>query len=103
MSTDTAGQQLHDRATRGESLSAEERAQLDAWYARLDAEEGAVLAGAVPPGSITALQAQIATALAQLGTVTQHIQAVTAENAAVRQEITALRRLLAQKSTPQPA
>jgi hypothetical protein len=66
MSTDTAGQQLHDRATRGESLSAEERAQLNAWYARLDAEEGAVLAAAAPPGSLTVLQAQVAMALAQL-------------------------------------
>ncbi len=70
MSTDTVGQQLHDRATRGEPLSTEERAQLDVWYARLDAEEGAVLAGAVLPGRITALQAQIATALAHLSTVT---------------------------------
>src|SRR5262245_11278894 len=103
MSTDTVGQQLHDRATRGEALSAEERAHLDAWYARLDAEEVAALAGAVPPGSIPALHAQIATALAQRGTVTQHVQALTAENAAVRQEIASLQRLLTQKSTPQPA
>jgi hypothetical protein len=41
MNTDAAGQQLHDRATRGEALSTAERAQLDAWYARFDAEEGA--------------------------------------------------------------
>jgi hypothetical protein len=103
MSTDTAGQKLHDRATRGETLSAEERAQLDAWYARLDDEEGAVFARAAPPASIITLQAQIATALAQLGTITQYVQALTAENAAVRQEVAALQKLLAQKSTPQLA
>ena len=102
-SADTAGQRLHHRATRGEPLSAEERAQLDAWYARLDAEEGAALARAAPSSDLTALRAQIATALAQLGTVTQHVQALSAENATVRQEIAALQRLLAQKSTPQPA
>ncbi|HYT94653.1 MAG TPA: hypothetical protein VEL76_38410 [Gemmataceae bacterium] len=102
MSTHTPGQELHDRATRGESLSTEERAQLDAWYVQLDHEEGTALAGAAPPGSLTTLRTQIETALGQLATVTQHIQALTAENAAVRQEIAALQRLLAQKPILQP-
>lgn len=38
------GQQLHGRATRGLPLSEEERAQLDAWYKKLDEEETVILA-----------------------------------------------------------
>ncbi len=94
MSTDTAGQQLHDRATRGEVLSAEDRAGLDEWYARLNLEEGVTLAGANPPASLAVVQAQITTALGQLATVTQRIQALTAENAATRGEIASLQQLL---------
>ncbi len=100
---DTGGQQLHDRATRGEVLSADERTRLEEWYARLDDEEGAARAGAVPPSSITVLQAQIEATVAQLAAVTQHIQALSAENAVVREEISSLQRLLAQKPTLQPA
>jgi uncharacterized coiled-coil DUF342 family protein len=103
MSTDTAGQRLHDRATRGEALSDDERAQLEQWYARLDQEEAAALAGARRSADITVLRAQIDACLTQLATVTQRVQALTAESAAMRQEIAALQRLLAQKLTTQPA
>ncbi len=34
------GQTLHDQATRGESLTSEDRARLTEWYAQLDEEEG---------------------------------------------------------------
>lgn len=34
---------LHDRATRGHALSAEEHAQLDAWYAAQDAAEASAI------------------------------------------------------------
>jgi hypothetical protein len=103
MSRDVAAEQLHDRATRGEVLSAKERGQLQEWYARLDREEAEALNRAVPSASLTALHAQIDTALSQLATVTQRIQTLTGENAAIRQEITSLQALLAQKPTPQPA
>src|SRR5438270_12131458 len=103
MSTDNPEQQLHDRASRGESLSADERMRLEAWYARLDQEEGALLNRAGPPATLTALQRQIETAVAQLATVTQRVQALTAENTTVRREIASLQLLLAQRSTPQPA
>jgi hypothetical protein len=101
MNTHTAGQQLHDRATRGEALSDEERAQLQEWYAQLDREESATLNKNVRPASIAALQAQIETALAQLATVTQRIQALTSENAELGREIASLQSLLVQKLTPQ--
>jgi hypothetical protein len=103
MKPETLGQQLHDRATRGEILSAPERAQLDEWYARLDQEEGAALGTVVPSTNRAILQAQIQTATAQLAALTQRVQALTAENAAVRQEIVSLQQQLARTPTPQPA
>ena len=103
MSKDEFAQQLHDKATRGESLSAEEEALLQQWYARQDQEEGAMLTRTAPPESVAALQTQVDAALAQLLTVSQRIQALTAENEAVRRDIAALQRLLSQRSTVQPA
>lgn len=80
MNTDTSGQQLHDRATRGETLSAEERAQLAEWYARLDREEAAVLARALPAGDLASLAAQIESSVVHLATVTQRIQVLAEKN-----------------------
>jgi hypothetical protein len=102
MSQNISEQQLHDRATRGEVLSAEERTRLQEWYTRLDREEGETLARAVPSASLATLQTQIETTLTHLATITQRIQILTSENAAIRQEITSLQALLAQKRTPQP-
>jgi hypothetical protein len=96
-------EQLHDKATRGETLSAEESARLQEWYARLDREEVATLDKAFPSTSVAEVHTQIEAALAQLATVTQHIQALTAENAALRREIVSLQAQLAQRPTPQPA
>ena len=100
---DELARQLHDRATRGELLSAEERALLDQWYARQDREESAALAATVPPASAAALQAQVDAALAQLVTATQRIQTLAAENEAVRKEIADLQRQLARKPAVQSA
>ncbi len=103
MSKDDLGRSLHDRATRGAVLSAEEQAQLDEWYAQLDQEEAALLSGNRPAPGLASLQAQVDAAVAQLVTTTQRIQTMTAENEAVRQEIAALQRRLTQKPTAQPA
>jgi hypothetical protein len=96
-------EQLHDRATRGEPLSAEERAQLQDWYARLDREEATLLDRAFATTSLAELQSEIETTLAELATVTQHIQTLTGKNAAIRREIASLQVLLAHKPTPQSA
>ncbi len=100
---DELARQLHDRATRGDSLSAEERVLLDQWYARQDQEEGAALAAAVPPASAAALQTQVDAALAQLVTATRRIQTLAAENEAVRKEIADLQRQLARNPAVQSA
>ena len=42
MGADNDGAQLHDKATRGVTLSAAEQERLDAWYADQDAAEQAL-------------------------------------------------------------
>ena len=103
MTNEELGRALHDRLTRGEASSNQERAELEQWYARLDWDEGAVLARAVASPKLAELEAQVAQATAQLQSVTQRIQTLSAENAVVRQEIADLQRQLIQKSATQPA
>ncbi len=103
MASDDMGRRLHDRATRGETLSADEKAQLDRWYAEQDRAESDVLRVATAEKTVTALQAQVDAALAQLAAVTKRIQEIAAENEALRQETAALRRQLAQLPSAQPA
>jgi hypothetical protein len=43
MISDDSAKQLHDRATRGETLSAEEQKQLENWYASQDTAESKML------------------------------------------------------------
>jgi hypothetical protein len=101
MVTDELGRQLHDRATLGETLSLEEQAQLEDWYAAQDSAEAADLGLTVSAETITVLQAQVALALEQVTITTQRIQEITEENQALRQEIATLRQQLAQV-LPQP-
>ena len=46
MNSNGVGERLHDRATRGEVLTAEEQAQLNEWYAERDRAEAAMLCAA---------------------------------------------------------
>lgn len=103
MISDNLAKQLHDRATRGETLSAEEQTQLENWYAREDNAENRALGSTVADKTLTTLQAQVDAALAQLMTVVKRIQEVASENESLRREIAALRRQLAHLLTPQSA
>ena len=103
MVSDDLAKQLHNRATRGESLSAEEQSQLKNWYALQDTAESNVLGLTAAEKTPTALQAQVDVALTQLITVTKRIQEIASENDALRREIATLRRQLAHLSTLQPA
>ena len=103
MTNEELGRELHDRLTRGKALSDQEQAELERWYARLDRDEGAVLAQTVASPKMAELEAQVAQVTAQLQSVTQRIQTLSAENAVVRQEIAELQRQLIQKSATQPA
>jgi hypothetical protein len=103
---DSKERQLHDRATRGERLTAQEQAQLEAWYALQDAEEAAQLGLRPTQASLTngsdeteplsVLRAQIDTALTQLAITSAQIQKLTEENKALYQDVSVLRLQLAQ-------
>jgi peptidoglycan hydrolase CwlO-like protein len=103
MVSDELGKQLHDRATRGKSLSTEEQAQLEAWYAVQDRVEMEELGMNATTKTAASLQIQIDAVLSQLTTVTQRIQKITEENEALRREIATLQRQLAQRTSPQSA
>ncbi len=102
MSVDERAKQLHDRSSRGEQLSQEERAILDAWYARLDAEEFALLAprllAAATPEERVAFDALIR----QIQETSRNIELIAAQNEELRARIQTLRDLLAQRGAAQP-
>ena len=103
MIPDEIGQKLHDRVTRGESLTAEEQERLRLWYAHHDRQEMAQLRAAPVPSRLADLQSRVQQVTAQVVVQAQHIEALTAENAQLRQEIASLQRLLSAKLAGQPA
>jgi hypothetical protein len=103
MIPDDIGQRLHDRATRGEALTAEEKEQLQRWYDEHDRQEMERLTAAPTPSGLADLQLRVQQATAQVVVQAQRIQALTAENAQLRQEIASLQRLLSAKLAGQPA
>ncbi|MBM4466478.1 MAG: hypothetical protein FJ014_13145 [Chloroflexi bacterium] len=103
MVSDNLAKQLHDRATRGQTLLAEEQKQLENWYASQDTAESKTLGLATGERTLATLQAQVDAALAQLMTVTKRIQKVASENETLRHEIAILRRQLVHILEAQPA
>ena len=91
MISDEKGKQLHGRATSGEKLSDEEKAQLEEWYALQDQLEMASFGIRKQASVLDNLQAQIKEALDQLVKVSNHIQQITTENETLRQENMVLR------------
>jgi hypothetical protein len=100
MISDEIGKQLHDRATRGEELSAEEQSQLKDWYTAQDQTEADLLR--LIDYSASQLQAQVNSALTQLATVAGRIQEIASENDALRAENASLRQRLINRTSPQP-
>ena len=66
MISDYLGKALHDKATCGVILSAEEQVQLQTWYDEQDAQEAAMYAAVPEVTSIARLQTQIDVTLTQL-------------------------------------
>lgn len=95
MISDRSGMQLHDHWTRGQTLTAEEQAQLEAWYQQQDAVEAQQLNQVFTAAGISDLQTQVEMALTQLAAAIQRVRQITAENERLRQEISALRQQLA--------
>ena len=96
MITDETAHKLHDKATRGGELSAEEQHCLKEWYSCQDSEENTALAGSLLSEQIALLQAKVDAAVGQLKAETDRIQTLSAASEAIRQENAALRRQLAQ-------
>lgn len=92
--------QLHERSSRGESLTSAEQAQLAAWYAAQDMTEADLLHPLVIEVDLPLLQRQVDVASTQLMAITERIQQVAAENNALRQEITRLQQQLASQKQP---
>jgi hypothetical protein len=88
MVSNDLAKQLHSRATQGESLSDEEQAQLNEWYALQDKAENEILGITEHEKTLADTQAQVDAALAQLTVVTNRIQQISSENEALRREIT---------------
>lgn len=102
MVSDELGKQLHDRATRGEALSIEERAQLEAWYAEKDRAE-VLLQRTASSVSQTSLQTEIDSVLHQITSAAQRIQDIAHQNELLRGEIARFRRQLLQQASVQVA
>lgn len=94
------GMQLHDRWTRGQTLTAEEQVQLEAWYQQQDAVEAQQLNQVFTAAGIEDLQSQVEMALKQMAVAIQRVRQITAENERLRREISVLRQQLA---TPKSA
>jgi archaellum component FlaC len=88
---------LHDRATRGESLSKNETAQLAAWYERLDKIESEMLNKNVAQNSLRQRNRQIQTVLSEISEFTSKIQKISLENEKIRRENESLREKLTEK------
>ena len=93
-------QQLHDKATRGLELTAQEQAELDTWYAAQDAAEQQLLGASAATPSLAVIQAQVTGAVTQLNVATQRVEELMHGNAALREEIAKLQQRLAQRPAP---
>lgn len=102
MISDDLAKQLHDKVTKGESLSTKEQAKLEKWYTFQDSAENNVLGLTAAEKKISTLQSQVNSALSQLMTVTKHIQEIASENESLRREVSVLRGQLARLPTSQP-
>lgn len=94
MVIDDIVQALHDKATRGVTLSPDEQVQLDQWYMAQDADEHAIFALTITT-AVPDLRPQLAAALAPSTALTQRIRDLTNENEALRSKISLLRQRVA--------
>lgn len=95
--TDEEALRLHDRSARGEALTDDESARLEAWYAAQDAAEAREI-GLAGTDSMP-LSDRIQAALEQVTEVSRQIQRTLKDNESLRHEIASLRLELAQRST----
>lgn len=102
MVSDEVGLKLHDRATRGQTLTAEEQVLLQAWYDEKNREEAAQLNLSATTASVTELEEQVRKAEQQALELIRQNQAIAAQNEAIRANIALLRRKLEERTSAQP-
>jgi peptidoglycan hydrolase CwlO-like protein len=100
MLTDEQGVQLHHRSVRGEPLTADEKAALEAWPHHQDEIESTQLGLHLPQTDLAQLRTEIDAALSQLIAKTQRMQQLERENEMLRQEIASLRHRLERTLEP---
>ena len=103
MTNDAKARELHDRATRGEALTADEQVQLQAWYSEQDQAEFQQLRLSASATDDAELATKIAATLNQIAATTAQIQNLTNENEALRRENLILRRQLTEQPLLQHA
>ncbi|MGC4043671.1 MAG: hypothetical protein QM758_07675 [Armatimonas sp.] len=94
----TDGAQLHDRATRGESLTEAEQARLKQWYEEQDAAEAAMLAAHRPIIASDNIAADLPAVLAKIRETAANIETLHQQNAVLRAEIAAVQKRLTAKA-----
>src|SRR2546423_6700598 len=97
MLSNKRGYELHGRLCREEPLTDGERAELEAWYAKQDADEMRSLHLDVESPSIAELRADLDRELRRLEKTVVEIHGIDARNKDLRQEISKLRRQLAKR------
>lgn len=97
MIDDELGKQLHVKATLGEVLTEEEKALLEAWYEKQDAEERALLEKHSETLSLDELRKQAKEDWAQIVALTQNIQELVSQNETIKKENARLQEILAKR------
>ena len=98
MISDTTAKKLHDKFSRGITLSPNDQKQLDEWYARQDTAESKALKRTSNENNTSLLRKQIDAALQQLTIAAKQLQQVAAENENLRRENGRLRRQLIEQT-----
>ena len=92
MVSDEIGTLLHDRATRGKTLTPEEHNVLEQWYREQDRAEAEALNFNADLKTEHGLQEQIDAILVRIGTVSEQIYKLTDENRSLKNDIAHLHR-----------
>ncbi len=94
---------LHLRRSLGETLTADEQSDIDAWYEEHDRAEAMALGLSSEANDLTLLKQQVDAILERIVTTSLSIQTMANENEALRRENQALRHQLTQRRVLQPA
>ena len=100
MSVNDGARALHDKATRGAPLSAEEQIQLDQWYAAQDHAKQVILSSGTVSSAVPELQTQVTAVLERCVTLAQRIQKLSHDNDALRRDLAQLRQQVARLLQP---